>query len=179
MRGKDLQFEADPAHPLRHLPPVDLHPVAGINPLLQEQWQVVGIFGDCDLGQQHLGRQAAFDDVGRRKRAWMTPSHPLNAYFRRRVTMTRNFAGIISSRSEMSSSISTFSRFTCSGRSSGSITTSIRSRWGGKPLRGRGARFSPVPRLRLRGGDAGFGLLEDDGLRRLLAGSAARSAQLL
>jgi len=32
-------------------------------------------------------------------KAWMTPSQPLKAYFGRRVMMTRNFAGITSSRS--------------------------------------------------------------------------------
>ena len=68
MRSEDLQLEADPAHPLRHQPPVDLHPVAGIDPFLPEQRQAIGIFGDRDLGQQCLGRQAAFDDVGRGER---------------------------------------------------------------------------------------------------------------
>ena len=46
-----------------------------------------------------------------------------------------------SRRSETSSPISTFCLPACSGRSSGSITTSIRSRCGGKPLRGRGERL--------------------------------------
>lgn len=32
--------------------------------------------------------------------AWMTPSQPLNAYLGRRMTITRNFAGVTSSRSE-------------------------------------------------------------------------------
>lgn len=65
MRGEDLQLEADPAHPLGHQPPVDLHPVAGIDPFLPEQRQAIGILRDRDLGQQRLGRQAAFDDMGR------------------------------------------------------------------------------------------------------------------
>ncbi|AMY72209.1 hypothetical protein AKL17_3p0053 (plasmid) [Frigidibacter mobilis] len=89
---KDIQLEADPAHPLRHQPPVEVDQIAGINPFLAIERQAVGVFGDRDLRQQRLGRQATFDDV-RRARAWMTPSQPLNAYFGRRVTITRNFAG--------------------------------------------------------------------------------------
>lgn len=52
MPGEDLQLEPDPAHPLRHQPPVDLHSVAGIDPFLPEQRQAVCIFGGRDLGQE-------------------------------------------------------------------------------------------------------------------------------
>lgn len=65
MRSEDLQLEADPAYPLRHQPPVDLHLVASIDPFLPEQRQAIGVSGDRNLRQQRLGRQAAFDDVGR------------------------------------------------------------------------------------------------------------------
>ncbi len=69
--------------------------------------------------------------------AWKTPSSFLKAYFGPRVTMSRNFAATTSRRSEMSSPIRIFCLPACSGNSSGSITTSTRSRCGAKPLRGR------------------------------------------
>ena len=41
--------------------------VAGVDRLLPIQRQAVGIFGDGDLGQKRLRRNAAFDDMGRRR----------------------------------------------------------------------------------------------------------------
>lgn len=73
--------------------------------------------------------------------AWITPSSFLNAYLGRRVTITLNFTGTTYRRSDTSSPISTFCLPACSASSSGSMTVSIRSRWGAKPLRRRGARF--------------------------------------
>ena len=56
----------------------------------------------------------------------------------------------------------------CSGSSSGSITTWMRSRCGGKPLRGRGARLATSGDVcafatkRLDSGNAGLDFLEDE-----------------
>lgn len=77
----------------------------------------------------------------------MTPSSFLKAYLGRRVTMTRNLAATTSSRSETPSPIRIFCLPACSGNSSGSITTSMRSRCGAKLLRGRGARLPSVLEL--------------------------------
>ena len=106
-------------------------------------------------------------------RAWINmPSSSNSSYLGWRGGHHHNFAGMTSSRSDTSSPISTFCLPARSGRSSGSITTSTRSRWGGKALRGRGERSDAsldpaLADLRLQGGDAGFDLLEDEGLLRV------------
>ncbi len=74
-------------------------------------------------------------------KAWTTPSLPRKAYLGRRVTITLNFGGTTSSRSERSSPIRTFASPSHPAGISGSMTSSMRSRWAAKPLRGRGARF--------------------------------------
>jgi hypothetical protein len=51
----------DVAHPTGHGLPAERDAVAGVNLLLAVQWLAVGIFGDRDLGEQPLGRQAALD----------------------------------------------------------------------------------------------------------------------
>lgn len=68
MLGGDLRLEADPAHPLRHLPPVALPPVPGTEPFPTPGWQALGVFKDRDLRRMRLGRQTAFDDVRRGER---------------------------------------------------------------------------------------------------------------
>ena len=65
--GENVELEADPAHPLRHQPPVEFQIVAGIDPLLAVERQAIGIFRDGDLRQKRLGRNAALDDV---RRGW-------------------------------------------------------------------------------------------------------------
>ncbi|GAA5666959.1 hypothetical protein Brsp07_05482 [Brucella sp. NBRC 14130] len=54
-------------HPLGHQIPADLDAVAQIDRLLAVKWKTVGVFGDGDIGEQPLRRQAAFDDVCRRQ----------------------------------------------------------------------------------------------------------------
>lgn len=111
--------------------------IAGVDRLLPVERQAIGIFGDGDLGQTRF-RSMMWAGAG----AWMTPFAFLKAYLRRRVTITQNLAGTTSRRSETSSPISTFCLPACSASSCGSITVAIRSRWGAKPLRRRGARLS-------------------------------------
>ena len=63
-----LEVEPDRAHPLRHQRAAEFDAVAGVDGLLAIERQAVGVFGDGDLRQQRLGRQAGFDDVlGRRR----------------------------------------------------------------------------------------------------------------
>jgi len=62
---EDIQFEANPAHPLGHRPSVKVHAITGIDTLLPVERQAVGVFRDRDLCQQRFGRQATLDDMGR------------------------------------------------------------------------------------------------------------------
>lgn len=42
--------------------------VMGVDGFLAIEWQAIGIFGDGDLGQKRIRRNAAFDDVCRSRR---------------------------------------------------------------------------------------------------------------
>lgn len=125
--GQDIDLEAELAHPLGHQLPVKLDLVAGVDCLLSIERKAIGILRDRDLGEKRFRRNAALDDM-RGRGSLDAPFSFLKAYFGRRVTMTRKFAGTASSRSDTSSPISTFCLPTRSGSSSGSITTSTRSR---------------------------------------------------
>ena len=106
---------------------VEIDLVAGVDGLLPIERQTVGIFGDGDLGQKRLGRNAALDDMGWSRRLDHAVAF-LKAYLGRRVTITRNFAGNTSRRSDTSSPIRTFSSSSQPAGISGSMTISTRSR---------------------------------------------------
>ena len=77
MFGQRLEFEADPAHPLRHQCPVDLDLVARVDRFLAVERKAIGILRHRDLRQQRLRRNAALDDAGAGAVACATPSQPL------------------------------------------------------------------------------------------------------
>ena len=100
--------------------------------------QVLGELRDDDPGDERLGRQAAGTT---RSDAWActtAPAQRKQAYFGRRVTSPRNWAGITSSRRATSSPIRVIS-LQPQGQSVeiGSITRSISGRLGGRGLRSR------------------------------------------
>ena len=70
-----FKVEADRAHPSRHQRAADFDAVAGVDGLLAVERQAVGVFGDGDLRQQRLGRQAGLGGtLGRRRlqdRRWL------------------------------------------------------------------------------------------------------------
>ena len=108
------------ANPIGERRAVEREPLAGVDLRLAVERQMVGIFADEDMGDHGLGRQAA---ATRRlgAGAWTTPSvQPRQAYFGRRVTSTRNWAGMTSSRSETSSPI------TCSGAAAAGAGVALR-----------------------------------------------------
>ena len=126
-----LEVEADRAHPLRHQRAAEFDAVAGVDGFLAIERQAVGVFGDGDLRQQRLGRQAGLDDVlGRRRLQDRRGS--LKAYFGRIVTMSRKRARTTSSRTLSSSPILTRSLPSKPGGIAGSTISSTRSRCEGK-----------------------------------------------
>ena len=55
-------------HPVRQRRTIEFNALAGVNLRLPVERQVIGIFGDQDLGDGGLGRQSALDQPGRRRR---------------------------------------------------------------------------------------------------------------
>jgi hypothetical protein len=55
-------------HPVRQRRTIELNALAGVNLRLPIERQVIGIFGDQDLGDGGLGRQSALDQPGRGRR---------------------------------------------------------------------------------------------------------------
>lgn len=73
----------------------ELDPVARIYALLAIEWEPVGVFGNGDMGEQRLARQAAFDQMTGSRRLRDALLTREQAYFGRRVTITLNRAGVI------------------------------------------------------------------------------------
>ncbi|MGY4503267.1 hypothetical protein ACVWYH_007224 [Bradyrhizobium sp. GM24.11] len=99
------QVEDRLSHPVRQCRTIELNTLAGVNLRLPVEWQVIGIFGDQDLGNGGLGRQTALDQPGRAGACTTPSSQARQAYLGRRVTRLRNCAGTRSSRSLLSSPI--------------------------------------------------------------------------
>ncbi len=64
---EDLEFEPELAHPPRHDTAVDVDMVAQEDRLLAMERQSVAIFGNRDIGEQRCCRNAAFNDLDRRR----------------------------------------------------------------------------------------------------------------
>lgn len=58
------------SHPVRQGRTIELNALAGVNLRLPVERQVIGIFGDQDLGDRGLGRQSALDQPGRGRRLY-------------------------------------------------------------------------------------------------------------
>lgn len=129
-----LEFMGGLAFPERKCGSVSLNALPRIDSRLAVQ-QVLGVFGDDHAGDGCLGRCAAFDQpwLGR---CLDNPSFAdRQAYLGRRVTMTRNWAGTMSSRSLTSSPMMWRSATQPQVTSSGTIASSMRSMCFGKTPR--------------------------------------------
>ena len=68
MIAQGPQIPGCPADPIGQRRAVELDALPGVDLGLPVQWQVIGVLGDQHLGDQRLGRNAAFDDPRRRRR---------------------------------------------------------------------------------------------------------------
>lgn len=146
---------------------------AHVEGLLPVERQAIGIFGDGDLARSaSVGMPPSMIWAG--AGAWITPSAFLNAYLGRRVTITRNFAGTTSRRSETSSPISHLllaGRLSQLFRLNDSFDPFQMGRKALAPTRCTLAIHlrTALADLGLDGGDAGLDLLEDKGLLFIVA----------
>jgi len=77
--GRSLELDEQPlvnraqkpggaADPVGKRRAIEVDPLAGVDLGLPVERKVIGVFGDQDLGDRRLGRQAAFDQSSRRRR---------------------------------------------------------------------------------------------------------------
>jgi hypothetical protein len=123
------QMPGGTADPIGKRRTVEIDPLTLVELRLAIKWQVVGVFGNQNLGDGCLGRMPpSISRAG--AAAWTTTSSQAwQAYFGRRTTRTRNCAGTMSSFSPTSSPIRCRSlRQQGQAWSSISTTISMRSR---------------------------------------------------
>lgn len=128
--------EGGPPDPIGQRGAIERHSLTGVDLSLAVQRQMVGVFGDEDLGDHRLYRQSALDQTRRGSGRTTIPWQVRQAYFGRRTIRTRNCAGTASRRSATSSPIR-WREPAQQGqvRLSTSTIISTRGRWAGRAPR--------------------------------------------